>query len=148
MYTRFLSLLAAALLLACNTGTDGKLSPELVRNGQSADGSPAELPVITFDGPDYNFGKVNEGDKVAHTFRFTNTGKSDLIISNAQPSCGCTVADFPHHPIKPGESGQIETVFDTNGKAGSPHKTITVSTNCEPAIVEISISGEVTPKAH
>ena len=30
-------------------------------------------------------------------------GKIDLIITNAQASCGCTVPTWPKEPIKPGE---------------------------------------------
>ena len=29
------------------------------------------------------------------TFKFTNVGDAKLVITTVQPSCGCTVADYP-----------------------------------------------------
>ena len=63
-------------------------------------------------------------------FTFTNVGKSDLIISNASGSCGCTVPKYPKNiPIKPGENGEIEVNFDTNGRPNLQQKMIKVSAN-------------------
>ena len=49
-------------------------------------------PKIAFETPVYDFGKVKSGDLVKHTFTFTNTGDELLILTNVQPSCGCTTA--------------------------------------------------------
>src|ERR1044071_3684921 len=46
---------------------------------------------IKFDEMKYDFGEITEGDKVDHTFNFTNSGNSPLIITGAIGSCGCTV---------------------------------------------------------
>mgnify|MGYP002346987052 FL=1 len=44
--------------------------------------------------PSFDFGKIKKGDVVEHVYEVTNTGKNPLIISNVQPTCGCTVPDF------------------------------------------------------
>ena len=80
----------------------------------------------------YDFGKVTDGEKVEHSYRFKNTGKNPLIISSASPSCGCTVADKPEQPVKPGETGVIKVVFNSQGRVGETHKEITVTSNAYP----------------
>lgn len=91
-----------------------------------------KYPVITFAETEFNFGEIKQGDKVEHTFAFKNTGEADLIISNAQASCGCTVPEYPKNtPIKPGESGNLKVTFNSAGKSGQTMKTITVSCNTE-----------------
>ncbi len=63
------------------------------------------------------------------SYRFVNTGKSPLIISNAQSSCGCLVASWPKEPIMPGKTGEIKVQFSPTGKLGNQYKTITVQSN-------------------
>lgn len=139
--------LSISLLCSCSGDADhdprfGKaLSTDLVKNGFSSD----RLPEISFEQSEYSFGKVNEGEVVKTTFRFTNTGKSDLIIGDAKGSCGCTVAKFPTEPLKPGKSSAIEVEFNTAGKRGTQRKTITLITNSEPSTRVLAIKGEVIP---
>ena len=66
-----------------------------------------KFAIMTFTKSEYDFGTINQGDKVETEFPFTNTGKVDLLITNAKGSCGCTIPDFPKKPIKPGEKGKI-----------------------------------------
>lgn len=95
-------------------------------------GNKDKLPIIDFEEEEHDFGKIVQGEKVTYDFKFTNVGKSNLVISNAAASCGCTVADFPKEPIPPGKSGKITVEFNSEGKSGYTEKTITVVTNCEP----------------
>ena len=60
---------------------------------------------MNFDRDEWDFGEINQGDVVEHSFEFTNTGKDPLIISNAKGSCGCTVPEWPRAPIPPGQKG-------------------------------------------
>jgi hypothetical protein len=76
-----------------------------------------------------DFGKVAEGQKVEVAFHFKNTGAKPLIIYKVQPSCGCTVAETPEKPIAPGEEGVIKGAFDSNGRAGTQHKSLMVRAN-------------------
>lgn len=104
-------------------------------------------PVIKFDKTVFNFGTVNEGDVVETKFVLTNTGKTDLIIANAQPSCGCTVPVWPREAIKPGESSEILVKFNTAGKPNRQSKTITLTTNTATGREVLTLKGSVTPKA-
>ena len=57
---------------------------------------------ITFETEVHDFGTIEYGGNGAYDFKFTNTGKSPLIISNARGSCGCTVPKWPKEPIAKG----------------------------------------------
>ena len=93
----------------------------------------------------YNFGTVAEGEKVAYNFRFKNSGNKPLIVTNTTASCGCTVPEKPEKPVLPGETAFIKVVFNSKGKAGHNEKTITVTSNANPAFPPLLLKGEVTP---
>lgn len=94
-----------------------------------------------------NIGKVHDGDKVEISFRFKNTGDKSLVITDIRPSCGCTIANKPEKPIGPGAEGAITAVFNSEGKAGIVHKTITVYGNMSnQEYQELIFEGEVLKK--
>lgn len=95
----------------------------------------------------FDFGTVEAGEKVSHAYSFTNTGSSSLIISNAQASCGCTVPEWTKEPIAPGETGEIQVVFNSQGRSGKQNKTITVHANTNPSVAQLYLTGEVKAKA-
>ncbi|MCX8113299.1 MAG: DUF1573 domain-containing protein [Bacteroidia bacterium] len=84
----------------------------------------AVFPVIEFDG-----GEVLEGQMVEYRFVLRNEGKSDLIIESVKASCGCTAVEPAEKVLKPGASTAIVAKFDSRGRTGPQHKTITVETN-------------------
>jgi hypothetical protein len=98
---------------------------------------------ILFREYQHDFGKVEEGEKVSYTFTFDNKGKSDLIISSATTTCGCTISRYDTKPISPGSSGNLEVVFDTSGRSGIETKTITVKSNASTPVVLLKITAEV-----
>jgi len=104
------------------------------------------LTSILFEKKVHNFGRINEGEIVNTVFKFTNTGKLGLFITNAQTTCGCTVPNWPRTPIKPGESGEITVQFDSHDKKGEVDKTITVTANTQPAATVLLIKSTVVPK--
>lgn len=75
------------------------------------------------------YGDIKEGQKLAVSFRFKNTGNNPLVIESVAPSCGCTVADYPKEPIAPGKEGEITGEFDSNGREGLQHKELTIKAN-------------------
>jgi hypothetical protein len=86
--------------------------------------------VITWEKKTHDFGTIVQGDKVEHTFYFTNTGNEPLIITNVQVSCGCTTPKgWPRDPIPPGARGEITVSFNSAGKMGMQNKPVTLVTN-------------------
>lgn len=94
----------------------------------------------------YDFGKVTDGDKVEFNYRFKNTGNHPLIVSSATASCGCTVPEKPEEPIKPGETGFIKVVFNSQGRVGVAHKEVQVISNAYPGFPILELKGEVIAK--
>lgn len=137
-----------AQFLACQNDTQDGITSDLVHNSNtvSADGTPVkpeDLPVIKFEEEAYLFGDITQGEKVYHRFKFKNTGKSNLIISSANASCGCTVPSYPKKPIEPGQEDVIEVVFNSEGKEGQQTKQVTVVANTQPATTVIALKGNV-----
>jgi hypothetical protein len=106
----------------------------------------SKITTVSFDKTFHNFGKIKEGEVVHTVFKFTNTGKSPLIISNAVGSCGCTVPIWPHHPVKAGSGDEIGVEFDSAGKEGENDKTVTVTANTSPTNTVLTIRATVIPK--
>lgn len=86
-------------------------------------------PVMTVEEPVYDFGTAKVGQKIRHSFIFSNTGRRDLIIRNVISSCGCAATKPEKKVVKSGESSKIDIVFNTHGKTGQQSKTINVVTN-------------------
>jgi hypothetical protein len=91
----------------------------------------------------YTFDTATEGQKIEHNFSFKNTGNKPLVVIKATASCGCTIADKPEQPILPGDTGLIKVIFNSTGKRGHNHKTITVESNAYPSFPQLILTGEV-----
>lgn len=102
------------------------MSAQLIAQESSKD---AKGPVITFEKKTHDFGDISQGDKVEHTYKFTNTGNEPLIITNVQVTCGCTVPAWPRDPIMPGQKAEITVAFNSAGKNGKQSKVVTVVSN-------------------
>lgn len=160
----FLGLFALAMVLNFTTGCAGddsakdeaRESLETVAENVSnpATTPPATKPaepaaptgpttVVTFNEIEFDYGTIDQGEKVQHTYKFKNTGTEPLIISNAKGSCGCTVPSWPKEPIPVGGTGEIDVVFDSKGKKGKQSKRVTITANTDPVQTFLTIKGEV-----
>lgn len=105
--------------------------------------SKGDSAFIKFDDVKYNFGVVKQGKIVKIEYHFQNTGKTPLVISNIEVSCGCTIAEYPHHPIKQGEQGMILIVFDTKEKFDRQDRTVDVISNASNSPAKLRFKGVV-----
>ncbi len=97
---------------------------------QTATTTKVNGPVITWDKSTHDFGDMQQGDKVEHTFKFTNTGNEPLIITNVTVTCGCTVPKgWPRDPVTSGGKGEIVVAFNSTGKLNKQDKVVTVISN-------------------
>jgi hypothetical protein len=129
------------VLISCrsksnNSGTSG-IGSNTSSSGNAVDSNAK--PIMKFETDFHDFGKLNSGELVSYSFKFKNTGKSVLLISNVGTSCGCTVTAFPKRPIQPGEESTIDVKFDSTGKHGRQSKSITIFANTEPTETTIRI---------
>jgi hypothetical protein len=88
-----------------------------------------DAPKIFFAEPTHDFGQINEGEVVNHTYKFKNTGTLPLQIIAVNVSRGCTVAEKPKGPIGVGKEGEIKVSFNSSGKVGVNTKNVTVISN-------------------
>jgi hypothetical protein len=133
-------LVSTIFLFSCDVRRKDKVADDDLQRTEQAlrDSTTVELIDKT-----YNFGTITEGEKVEYNFRFKNTGKKPLIITNASASCGCTVPEKPEKPVMPGEISFIKVVFNSKGKSGHQDKAIIVSSNVKPSFPDLMLSGEV-----
>jgi hypothetical protein len=99
-------------------------------------------PEISFDKLVHDFGNVFQGDKTEYDFKFINTGKEPLIISDVRSSCGCTVPEWPRNPILPGGSATIKVKYNSN-IVGQINKQVTIISNAANSPVNLRIAGNV-----
>ncbi|CAN5179760.1 hypothetical protein BH09BAC1_BH09BAC1_02190 [soil metagenome] len=111
----------------------------LVFNAQAQEGSE---PVITFTAETHDFGDIPQGKPVTVEFKFKNTGKTDLILDNVKPSCGCTTPEWSKEPIAPGATGIIKATYNA-ANAGPFNKAITITSNATEGTKRIFIKGSV-----
>ena len=99
-------------------------------------------PVFKFETEVIDYGKIEQNADGVRIFKFTNTGKSPLVITKIKSSCGCTVPKKPTEPVMPGKVGEIEVKYATN-RIGGFSKSITITSNATEPTKMIRIKGIV-----
>ncbi len=95
-----------------------------------------------FNEEKHDFGRIPQGKPVTTEFAYTNIGEEPLILTNVQPTCGCTIADYTKTPVKKGEKGVIKITY--NAAVVAPfNKTIVVTSNAKTPTKYLNIIGEV-----
>ena len=133
----FIGLLIITIFSNCNSNQDNQsISTDMIDSE-----NPAQ---IQFAETEFDFGKITEGEKITHYYEFTNIGNSELVITTVKGSCGCTVPkNWPQGPVKPGDKGQIEVHFNSEGRLGVQLKTVTMIANTNPIETVLKLKGEV-----
>ncbi len=102
-------------------------------------------PEIKFNTSTHDYGTMIQGADGNCEFKFTNTGKEPLVLSNVVASCGCTIPTWSREPIMPGKEGIIKVHYDTN-RLGPIAKQITVMSNAITDRVILQITGLINAK--
>ncbi|MBL7703448.1 MAG: DUF1573 domain-containing protein [Ferruginibacter sp.] len=137
-YILFLSV--SAVIVSCDARRKDKIADDTETQRALALKDSTTVQIIDTA---YDFKTVNEGEKVIYNYRFKNTGTKPLVIVEASASCGCTVPQKPEKPVLPGETGFIKVAFDSKGRPGEAHKTITVISNAKPEFPQLVLTGKV-----
>ena len=145
MKNRLLILLTVAFLFTACGGSDKVADVDIIKNPNSAEGydQSEKMPKIVFETDMHDFGQLMAGETISYSFKFTNTGNADLVISGCDASCGCTVADYPKERIAPGKTGYITVSFKSQGMTGHQLKEVIVASNTQPAKTRLRISATV-----
>lgn len=98
--------------------------------------------VLSFKSDEIDYGTIQHNADGERTFTFTNTGKSPIVISAVNTSCGCTVPAYSKEPVMPGKSSDIKVKYATD-RVGAFKKTITIISNASEPSKVLRIQGEV-----
>lgn len=148
------SALLVTILFSCNNENPKKASTDLVTNTATAN-APVTKPTdtlssegakITFEKTIHDFGTITQSEQAEYSFKFTNTGNQDLLISNAVASCGCTVPEYSKEPIRPGSQGMIKVKFNSDYRLDAFEKAVTITANTKPLESLLIIKGFINPK--
>lgn len=156
-----------ALVLVAQKG--GKAPETATVSGVGSDGGAYMSGAISAEETAFDFGDISMAKgKVSHLFVLKNTSGEPLIINKMYTSCMCTNASLsaggkkygpfgmPGHgfvptiktELGPGESGEVEVVFDpaAHGPAGVGRiSRVVYLENTAGAPLELGIAANVTP---
>jgi hypothetical protein len=121
--------LASAFVLAVVLASSAEPQPAPLLSATLESSGTNAGPTIKFAEVLYDFGKADSGTLVKHEYIFTNIGSQTLVVSNVQPSCGCTTAGSWDKVVEPGKTGIIPIQFNSTGYGGAVAKSITVTCN-------------------
>src|ERR1041384_5625607 len=122
-------ILVAALVSLSVFASIAEPAPSTVPSPTTVSTATNTGPMIKFAEVLYDFGKVDSGTVVKHDYAFTNIGDQTLVVTNVQPSCGCTTAGSWDKVVEPGKTGIIPIQFNSTGYGGAVAKSITVTCN-------------------
>ena len=89
----------------------------------------AEGPAARVDETEFDFGTIEQGANVSHTYVIANDGDAPLSIGRVETSCGCTAAKPTRQLVPPGETTDIRVDFRSGDRKGKQHKVVTVHTS-------------------
>jgi hypothetical protein len=137
-------MLFSIVFVSCKESAASKIKTSNLENAEKRDAViNLGSAIIEFDKKEFDFGTIKQGEVVEGTFLISNKGKTDLIITSAKASCGCTVPEWPKDPIKPGESSIMKFKFDSKGKSGKQNKSITIKANTENVTEVLRVKGTI-----
>lgn len=143
---------SAALVLSFRPGSDSQ-SAETLRLAAAdlqsrlvaMEAQPKKGPWIHAEEPVFDWGTIEEGAEVRHTFHLTNKGTETVTIEKARTNCGCGAFDFTRE-IPTGGEGQLTVLIPGNKTVpGKLRASITLRTNARGDDVLV-VTGCVTPR--
>jgi hypothetical protein len=102
----------------------------------------AAASTILWKAETVDVGEIPQGTPKAIVYEFKNTGKTAVVITNVQGSCGCTATDYTKEPIQPGKSAKVTATYNAANK-GAFTKTVTVTTSAETTPKILTLKGTV-----
>ncbi|MBR5613519.1 MAG: DUF1573 domain-containing protein [Bacteroidaceae bacterium] len=89
-----------------------------------------------------DFGVISLNEKREHVFKLVNTGNKPLVIYDVVTSCGCTKAEYSKTPVRPGETLDLNVIYNAEDK-GFFRKSLMVYCNVEESPLKFSVLGTV-----
>lgn len=99
-------------------------------------------PRFTSNTEMHSFGQIEWKHPVTVQYTITNTGDQPLVLTEVEPDCACSVAQWTQTPIAPGAKGTVNVTFDAKA-LGHFQKSVAIYSNAEPHLVYLKFNGEV-----
>ena len=99
-------------------------------------------PRFTSNTETYDFGQIEWKHPVTVQYSITNTGDRPLVLTEVEPDCACSVAQWTKTPIAPGAKGTVNVTFDAEA-LGHFNKSVAIYCNAQPHLVYLKFNGEV-----
>jgi hypothetical protein len=80
-------------------------------------------------GTEFDYGDVLSFAPAKRTITIKNLGTETLILSNIDPSCGCTATLLSNDHIAPNDSSTLSITFNSKQFTGKVHKAVSMVTN-------------------
>ncbi len=139
-----LSLCALGMVtLSCKENAASKINSENLAIAAERDANIGDLPVISFDKTEHDFGTIENGTPVETVFKYTNTGNAMLVVSKINTTCGCTVPSNFTRQVAPGDTGEFTVKFNGKGNGNKVSKTLTMVTNTKEGNEKVKITAFV-----
>lgn len=114
---------------AASCETSKLAAAEMLAVLQATEARPKQGPWIHATEPVFDWGQIEEGSEIRHTFKLENRGSETVVIEKARTSCGCGAFDFSRE-IPPGGEGHLSILIPGNKTApGKLRASITLRTN-------------------
>ena len=121
------------------------LATKVFGQEQEQPAAKPDLPEMTFEKLEHDFGKVALNDTAAYEFKFTNTGTKPIIVQRCTVGCGCTIPVCPddRDQILPGESRVIKMMYTRTAQEHRIEQSATIVSTAHNSPIRITIKGEV-----
>lgn len=124
-YSILFFLAAGVVLTACQSQPTSQTNHS-VPSGFEKKKNPG---IIEFTKEIHNFGTLKEGEIVAYSFQFKNSGGAPFRLTKVEPACGCLSVQYDKEEIENQATSAIEVIFHTEGEWGNQIKTISIETS-------------------
>jgi hypothetical protein len=146
MKKNFLNIFAFVVILT-NVSCTAQTSKTATTTETTATETPAKprnwaREMLKWDQDFVEYGKVKKGETRDHVYKFTNISKENVEIMICT-ACNCTTLDWTTKVLKPGESGEINTHFDSAEKDASETINVTVILKNNDPVMHYPIVDEV-----
>lgn len=81
-----------------------------------------KYPIIEVIPESFDFGEIQYGDIVEHTFKIKNSGEEVLEINRLSTSCACTNAEIEKETLNPKEEVNLLVTYNTGLMTGAHAK--------------------------
>lgn len=124
-YSLLIFVATGILTAACHNQPPNRVK-QSVATGSEKKKQPGR---IEFTKEIHNFGELKNGEIVAFSFQFKNSGGTAFRLTKVEPACGCLAVQYDKGEIQPQAISAIEVIFNSKGEWGNLIKSVEIETS-------------------